>query len=88
MHRFMRRWIAAAMSLGLAGCATGSASDQVVSVTYQYTGQNRSGADENALLTAQDECFLAGYQYAQPAGPPNMMGDGVTISFKCIGLRN
>jgi hypothetical protein len=92
----MRKSIAATVSLALAGCASGSAADHVVSVTYQYSDQNRSSAVEHALLTAQDDCFLAGYEYAQPAGPPNIVSDvsrtsgpsQVTMSFHCIGLRN
>lgn len=89
-------FFAAALSLALAGCATGSAGDHIVSVTYQYNDHNRSAADEHALLTAQSDCYLAGFEYALPAGPPNIVGDGgimseppqVTVSFNCIGLRN
>lgn len=68
----------------------------MVSVTYQYGDQNHSAADEHALLSAQSDCYIEGYEYAQPAGPPNIASDGgmtsgpsqVTASFYCVGLRN
>lgn len=90
-------FIAATLSFPLAGCASGTLADRgfrVVSVTYQYTEQNRSEREWRAILTAQDECYTGGYEYAQPAGPPQVIGDGemtsvrrATRSFYCIGLR-
>jgi len=87
---------AAAVSL-LAGCASGSLADRgykLFSITYQYSDQNRPEGEWRALLTAQDECYTGGYQYAQPAGPPQIIGDGAmsgehqaTLSFYCVGLR-
>lgn len=92
-----RRFIAAAVSLALAGCVSGNLADRgykPIIVTYQYTDQNRLAAEWRALLTAQDECYTGGFQYAQPAGPPQIINDGgmasqhrVTRSFYCVGLR-
>lgn len=95
-HRY--RFVAAALSLALAGCASENLADRgykLVSVTYQYTGQNRSEREYRALLAAQDECYFGGFEYAQAAGPPkNACDDGLTcepseavMSFYCIGLH-
>jgi hypothetical protein len=86
-----------AVSLVLSGCAFGDANQgyMVVSVTYEYTDQNRSAIEWHAFLTAQDQCYFAGYEYAQAEGPPQIVSDGgmtnepfrSTRSFYCIGLR-
>jgi hypothetical protein len=97
LSRRARRFIAVALSFALAGCASGTLADRgykVVSVTYQYTDQNRLECEWRAVLTAQDECYTGGYEYAQPAGPPQIISDGgmaselrATRFFYCIGLR-
>ena len=84
--------LAAALSFTLAGCTIGSGAVHLVSVTYQYGDQNRSAADEHALLTAQSDCYLDGFEYAQPVSSPNIVSGSepseVTKTFRCIGLRN
>lgn len=95
----VRSCVAAAVALALAGCASGITADQgykTVSVTYQYTDQNRPAREWRALLTAQDECYLGGFEYAQPVGQPKTVCDGgmacepseATMSYYCIGLRH
>lgn len=89
--------IAVLVSLALAECASGNLADRgytVISVTYQYTDENRLAREWRALLTAQDECYTSGFQYAQPTGPPQIISDrGMTAehratrSFYCIGFR-
>lgn len=90
-------FVGATVSSVLAGCASGSLAGRgfyVVSVTYQYTDENRVAREWRALLTAQDECYTGGFQYAQPTGPPQIISDGgittehrATRSFYCIGFR-
>lgn len=90
-------FIPVAVSLALAGCASGNLADQgykVVIVTYEYTDQSRSTREWRALLTAQDQCYFAGFEYAQAAGPPQIIDDDgmtseyrATRSYYCIGLR-
>src|SRR5579863_7696606 len=82
----------AALTLVFCGCA--NQGYKVVSVTYQYTDQNRLNGEWRALLNAQDQCYFAGFQYAQAVGPPQIVSDDETTgerramrSFYCIGLR-
>jgi hypothetical protein len=92
-----RKLLAVVVSLVLAGCASANLANRgykAFSVTYQYTDQNRLEREWRAILTAQDECYTGGYQYAQPAGPPQIISDGgmtsehrATRTFYCIGLR-
>ena len=89
--------IAAAVALAVAGCASGNLADRgymPITVTYRYTDQDRLAGEWRALLTAQDECYTGGFQYAQPAGPPQIIDDDgmtaehrATRSFYCVGLR-
>lgn len=92
-----RGLIAAAVSLALVGCTSANLADRgykVFSITYQFTDQNRSEREWRVLRVAQDECYTGGYQYAQPAGPPQTISDAgmtnehrATLSFYCVGLR-
>jgi hypothetical protein len=82
----------ATLSLVFSGCA--NQGYKVVSVTYQYTDQNRLTREWRALLNAQDQCYFAGFQYAQAVGSPQIVSDDgtageqrATRSFYCIGLR-
>ena len=89
--------IAASVSLSLAACTAGNLAGRgfkEVSVTYQYTDQNRSTRESRALLNAQDQCYFAGFQYAEAAGPPKTVSEDATSgehqatrAFYCIGLR-
>jgi len=65
---------------------------EVHTVIYEYTDPNREGRERLALQQAQDECYLSGDMYAQPAGPPKIVSEGggnfrATQSFYCIGIR-
>ncbi len=82
----------AAVSLVSSGCA--NQGYKVVSVTYEYTDQNRLTRESRALLNAQDQCYFAGFQYAQVVGSPQIVSDDGTTgehratgSFYCIGFR-
>ena len=85
----------AAASVAVSGCAGRYEGYTVRSVTYEYTGQDRVGQERSALEAAQDECYLGGDMYAQPAGPPKIVNEGTatsphfraTLSFYCIGIR-
>ena len=81
----------AAVSLTLAGCASGNLADRgfkTVQVAYQYTDQNRAQRENSALLVAQDECSLDGFQYAQVAGPPkDVEPSRAVMTYYCIGIR-
>lgn len=89
--------IAAAVSLTLADCTSANLADRgykVFSITYQYTDQNRSEDEWRVVRAAQDECYTGGYEYAQPAGSPQIFSDAgmtnehrATLSFYCVGLR-
>ena len=94
----MTHTLIAAVLLTVSGSADAGFLDRgfkVVSITYGYTDQNRMAREREALHAAQDECFLAGYEYAQPAGPPEIVSYGgltsepirATKSFYCIGMR-
>lgn len=97
MTKLEHGFLVAAVSLVLAGCASENLADRGFKpfvVSYQYTDQNRLQRESRALETAQDECYFAGFEYAQPAGPPQIISDdgmtgehSATRSFYCIGLR-
>jgi len=80
----------AAAALALGGCADHA---YLRSLTYEYTDQHRRGAEWRATLDMQDSCYLSGYQYAHPEGPPQIVSeDGpagrqfrATQSFSCVG---
>ncbi len=90
--RRMAHVVIAAVSLVFSGCA--NQGFKVVSVTYQYTDQNRLTRESRAFLNAQDQCYFSGFQYAQIMGPPQIVSDNgmtgehqATRSFYCIGFR-
>jgi hypothetical protein len=80
----------AAVSLAVCGCAD---HDYVRSLTYDYIDPHRLGAERRATQDMQDSCYLSGYQYARPEGPPQIVSeDGaagrhiqVTQAFTCVG---
>lgn len=85
----MRLVLLAVVSMLIAGCA--DQGYKVKSVTYEYTDQTRLADEWRAMLTAQDDCYFSGSEYAQLSGPPRVIRDGghfrATQSFYCVGIR-
>jgi hypothetical protein len=89
--------IAMAICSPLAGCAIDrNAKYKVLTVSYDYSGKDRSARAWRAFMDALDRCHSAGYQDAQPVAAPRQQceaGDAnnckrthVTEDYDCIGM--
>ena len=89
--------IAMAICVPLAGCGLdGNAGYKVVTVSYDYTGKDKSAPAWRAFMDALDRCHFAGYQDAQPAAAPlqqceagdvnNCAKTHVSVDYDCIGM--
>jgi hypothetical protein len=79
-----------AAGLAVGACAT---HEDIRSLTYDWTGEHRVGAERSATQKMQDSCYLSGYQYFRTEGPPQIVSEAgpqgrhfqATQSFTCVG---